>query len=194
MNPAINALIFLINAGFGLYILLLVLRFLLVFTRDPMRSPPALLVVKLTRMPLVFLYSFIPRIKNIDLAALLLIFMSEFIKLLLTFWLYGQKLSLLGLIFLSVVNIVYFFIYFYMFSIIIQAILSFVAASNDDYRHNPISEFLGRLNQPLLTPIRNVVKPMNGFDFSPLIAILSLQLLIILVVDPLAQIFKSLMI
>jgi YggT family protein len=192
MNPMINALIFLINAGFGLYILLLVLRFLLVLTQDSMRSPPALLVIKLTRVPLVFLYSFIPRIKNIDVATLLLIFLSEFIKLLLTFWLYGQKLSLLGLIFLSVINIIYFFIYFYIFSIIIQAILSFIAP-DDGYRQNPISEFLHRLNRPLLSPIRNVVKPVNGFDFSPLIAILVLQLLVILAVDPLALLFKSLM-
>ncbi|OUD12879.1 YggT family protein [Thioflexithrix psekupsensis] len=192
MNPIINALIFLINAGFGLYILLLVLRFLLVFSQDSMRSPPALLVIKLTRIPLVYLYSFIPRVKNIDLATLLLIFLSEFIKLLLTFWLYGQKLSLLGLIFLSVINIIYFFIYFYIFSIIIQAILSFIAP-DDGYRQNPISEFLHRLNRPLLNPIRNIVKPLNGFDFSPLIAVLTLQLLVILAVDPLALLFRSLM-
>jgi YggT family protein len=181
MSPVVNALVFLINAAFGLYTLLVVLRFLLFMHRAPMRDAPSQLILKLTNPPLKALYSFIPRFQNIDLAALVLIFALELLKLLLTLLLYGQYLNLFGLLGLALVNILSLFIYVYIFSIIIQAILSFVTPPD---HYNPINEFLYRLNEPLLQPMRNLIPPIQGFDLSPLFVILGLQLIIILLVDP----------
>jgi YggT family protein len=58
--------------------------------------------------------------------------------------------------------------------IIIRAVLSFFP--NMDRRH-PLIETLDRVVDPILRPFQRVLPPMGGLDFSPLIAILTLQIL-----------------
>lgn len=41
---------------------------------------------------------------------------------------------------------------------------------------NPIRSFLDRLVSPLLNPIRRILPTLGGFDFSPIVLILILQL------------------
>lgn len=42
---------------------------------------------------------------------------------------------------------------------------------------HPILNALGQVFEPLLAPIRARIPPMGGFDFSPLILIIGLQIL-----------------
>jgi len=42
---------------------------------------------------------------------------------------------------------------------------------------HPIREALDKVIEPLLCPIRKVIKPVNGIDFSPLVLILLVYLL-----------------
>ncbi|MFQ5881201.1 MAG: YggT family protein [Candidatus Methylomirabilales bacterium] len=58
----------------------------------------------------------------------------------------------------------------YMWVIIIRAIVSWV--SPDPY--NPIVQFLYRATEPLLQPIRRLLPPTWGIDFSPLVLILGI--------------------
>ncbi|MBE9563028.1 MAG: YggT family protein, partial [Proteobacteria bacterium] len=61
INPFIQALIFLINTIFGIYILLLMLRFLLTLMQVSFRGNQLLqLLLKLTNPPLQLLYAFVP--------------------------------------------------------------------------------------------------------------------------------------
>ncbi len=58
---------------------------------------------------------------------------------------------------------------FFMWVIIIRSLVSWV---NPD-RYNPIVQFLYRVTEPVLNPIRRVIPmPNMGFDLSPLIVIL----------------------
>jgi len=56
--------------------------------------------------------------------------------------------------------------------IIIDALVSFVLSP-----YQPIRRFLDRLVSPFLDPIRRVVPPLMGMDFSPVILLVLLQLL-----------------
>ena len=56
--------------------------------------------------------------------------------------------------------------------IIISVILSYVM---DPY--HPVRRWVDSIVQPLLTPIRRVVPPVAGLDFSPLVLIILIQLL-----------------
>ncbi len=57
----------------------------------------------------------------------------------------------------------------YMWVLIIRALISWV--NPDPY--NPIVQFLVRVTEPVLAPIRKLVPPYKvGIDFSPMIAIL----------------------
>lgn len=57
--------------------------------------------------------------------------------------------------------------------ILARVILSFT--SMDPY--NPIRRTVYELTEPILAPIRRILPPTSGLDFSPLIALLLLELL-----------------
>ena len=42
---------------------------------------------------------------------------------------------------------------------------------------HPVATFLGVMTNPLLAPIRRVLPPMGGLDFSPLVLLVGLQFL-----------------
>ena len=76
----------------------------------------------------------------------------------------------------------------YMWVIIIRALLSWV--NPDPY--NPIVQFLTRITEPVLRPLRKLVPTHRlGIDLSPLIAILIIYFLEIAVVDTLVRIGYS---
>lgn len=56
------------------------------------------------------------------------------------------------------------------FVVIVDALLSFVMPP-----YNPVRTFLDRLVEPMLNPIRRIVPPIGGMDFSPVILILIIQ-------------------
>ena len=42
--------------------------------------------------------------------------------------------------------------------------------------NNPIAQFVSRLTEPLLDPIRRMMPDMGGLDFSPMILLIALQM------------------
>jgi YggT family protein len=58
------------------------------------------------------------------------------------------------------------------FLIIADAILSFVLSP-----FNPIREAMGRILNPLYAPIRRMLPSAGGFDFSPIVLLLLVQVL-----------------
>jgi YggT family protein len=76
----------------------------------------------------------------------------------------------------------------YMWIIVIRALLSWV--NPDPY--NPIVQFLTRITEPVLRPLRKLVPTWKlGVDLSPLIAILIIYFLEIALVDTLVRIGNS---
>jgi YggT family protein len=76
----------------------------------------------------------------------------------------------------------------YLWVIIIRALLSWV--NPDPY--NPIVQFLMRITEPVLRPLRKLVPAYRlGIDLSPLIAVLIIYFLEIAVVDTLVRIGYS---
>jgi YggT family protein len=68
--------------------------------------------------------------------------------------------------------------------IVVRVILSWIPSV--DYRH-PLIGVIMRLTDPILQPIRRILPPVGGFDFSPLVAILLLQLISQLISQGLSQ-------
>ena len=44
-------------------------------------------------------------------------------------------------------------------------------------RYNPVVNLIYQLTEPVLAPIRNLLPAMGGFDFSPLVALLLMEVL-----------------
>ncbi|HEV2558780.1 MAG TPA: YggT family protein [Microvirga sp.] len=66
----------------------------------------------------------------------------------------------------------------YVYILIASAILSWLVAFNVVNSRNPvvsqIGEFLYRITEPVLRPIRNILPNLGGIDVSPIILILGL--------------------
>ena len=61
----------------------------------------------------------------------------------------------------------------YSLVVLVAVILSWVPLD----RRNPLVTITHGLTEPVLAPIRNVLPPMGGVDFSPVVLLIVLQLL-----------------
>jgi YggT family protein len=61
----------------------------------------------------------------------------------------------------------------YTLVVVVAVVLSWLNLSPD----NPIVRVTRALTEPVLVPIRKILPAMGGFDFSPMILLLGLQLL-----------------
>jgi len=71
---------------------------------------------------------------------------------------------------------------FFVWILIISAVLSWLIAFNVVNMRNPvvaqITDILWRMTEPLLRPIRNVMPNLGGLDISPIVLILLIWLII----------------
>ena len=187
-NPyATDAATLLIETLFGLYIVIVLLRFLLQWVRADFYNPVSQFIVKVTQPPLAPMRRIIPGFAGLDLAALVLMLILQFIELWLIFAVRGIAPDFAGIAILSVAELVQLCIYVFLFSIIVQVVLSWI--SPDTY--NPVTALLYRLNEPLLRPARRLLPPFSGIDLSPLVVIIALQLGSILLVRPIRDLARS---
>jgi YggT family protein len=176
-----NAAVFLIQTAFGLYILAVLLRFLLQWVRADFYNPVSQFLVKITTPLLRPLRRAIPGFGGIDFASVVLMLALQLIELVLVTQLLGQPLSVGGLMVLAVAELLSLLIKVFLFSILIQVILSWVRPGD----HSPVSLLLYQLNEPLLAPARRIIPTISGLDLSPILVLVLLQLSLMLLVAPL---------
>lgn len=173
-----DPLAFLIQTLFGLYILAVMLRFLLAWARADFYNPLSQFLVRITNPVLRPLRRIIPPIARVDTASIVLMLLLQLASTGLILALRGASLGLLPLLLWSLKELVALLFNVFIFSILIQAILSWVSPAG----HNPVASLLYSLNEPILRPIRRVIPPISGLDLSPLVAIIGLQVLKMLIV------------
>ncbi len=176
-----NPLEFLIQTVVGLYILCVMLRFLLQWVRADFYNPITQFLVKVTNPPLRPLRRVIPGWAGIDLASVVLMLALQMGAWLLIMLLHGALPSIWALLIRSIADLLSLLLYVYFWSVIVQALLSWVAPGP----HNPIMELLYALNQPLLRPAQRLLPPIGGLDLSPLIVLIVLQLARMIILPPL---------
>lgn len=167
-----NAGVFLVNTVFGLYILIVMLRFLLQLVRGDFYNPVSQFLVKATNPVLVPLRRVIPGLFGIDWAAVLLLLVLQIMQIVLVGIVKGYAFQPLGLVVMSIAELASLTLNIFFFSILIQVILSWVNPG----MYNPVTSLLYSLNEPLLRPARRLIPPVSGFDFSPLVAGVALKL------------------
>ena len=131
--------------------------------------------------PLAALRAFVPRYQNLDTAALLVLFVVAGIYIALVSSMLTGGVSVLALLWFTLLKCVVLTINFYTLSLFVQAILSWMGPGGN----NPAAALLWSLNEPLLKPVRRFIPPISGLDLSPLAVMLALQVLIRLVPLPL---------
>lgn len=163
---------FLIETVFGIYILLLMLRYLFQLVRADFYNPISQFLAKATNPPLRPLRKILPGIYGIDTASVVLMFMLKFVELFLLVSITGGAGSLLGLAVLAIAQLLGLLITIYLFAIIIQVIISWINPGT----RNPVTSLLHTLTEPLMRPARRLVGTGKGLDFSPMIVMVVLVL------------------
>lgn len=178
----IQAALFLIDIIFGLYILAVLLRFLLARVRADFYNPFSQFIVKVTNPAIKPLRRLIPGYWGIDWPSIVLLFTVQIVEIILIALLTsGHMPAPMGLFVLTFAYLLKAVIYFYIFIILIQVIISWVNPGV----YNPATVIMYQLSEPILKPARKLIPPAGGFDFSSLVVLIGLQLLIILLVSPL---------
>lgn len=180
---------FLVETLFGLYILIVMLRFLFQLLRADFYNPVSQFVVKATSPLLRPLRRWIPGLGGIDLAALLLALLIQIAELWLIHVMRGYQPSLSGLVVLSSAELLRTLVYIFLVAIFIKVIASWIAP--DVY--NPVMRLLDTLSEPLLRPARRLLPPMGGLDLSPIVVLIALQMLLMLLVNPLGDLGRALL-
>ena len=198
-NPALDALGFIVGTLLNLYAMVVALRFVMQAVRADYYNPIAQFVVKATDPLLVPLRRLIPSVSGYDTASLVLVWAILFAKLLafanlglgpapaigraLPLGAAGIDVGVLTMLALSFVDLVYLMFNIFIFSLFIQALLSWLPNAGQ----SPVAGLLQGITRPVLTPIRRFVPPMGGLDLSSLVAIIGLFALRTFVVGVLWQ-------
>ncbi|MBF0255819.1 MAG: YggT family protein [Gammaproteobacteria bacterium] len=180
-NYLTNPAVFLIQALFGFYILLVVLRLLLQWLRADFYNPISQFIVKLTHPLLRPMRRFIPPLGPLDTSSLLLAWLLKSLEIGLLLTILGVSVSPLIALLWAMPALLQLTLNIFLFAIIIQAVLSWI--NPDPY--SPIFGLLNSITRPVLEPFRRLLPDLGGIDLSPMVAIIALYLLEMLLLPPL---------
>jgi len=178
-----NAGVFLVQTILGLILLAIMLRFLLQIVRADFRNPVGSFLIKVTDPLLKPLRRYIPGFGGIDAASIVLLMLVQGIELVLVGFIIGNVPAFTAIVVISFAQLLGLVINVFIFSILIQVILSWVSPGS----HNPITGILYALNEPLLSRARRIIPAISGFDLSPIVVMVFLQLISMLVVAPIGD-------
>jgi YggT family protein len=173
-----QTLIFLVTTLGDLFAFALLTRFLLQWVRAPARNQLSEFVAALTNFVVIPTRRVIPGLWGLDLATLLLAWLTETLKLWLILQIKGYEpgsavgVALVALLAMAAVHLLQLVVYVVMGALILQAILSWVNP------HSPIAPLLNSVTRPFLRPFQKVIPLIANVDLSPLAALLVCQLVL----------------
>jgi len=176
-----NPLAFLVQTVFGLYVVVVVVRFFLQLVRADFYNPLSQLVVKLTTPILRPLRRLIPGLWGLDIASIVLAWALTAAQLALMAWLLGIPLTAAAPLAWAVPELVALVLNVFLFAIIAQALLSWLSPGT----YNPAAALLYSLTTPVLRPLQRVIPAVSGLDLTPMAAVIGIVLLKMLLLPPL---------
>lgn len=164
---ALNEILgYLIQTALSLYLLVMLLRFLLHASQADFYNPVSQFVVKVTNPALAPLRRLLPPVGRFDLAALVESVLLQALGIVLILLLNGIELPNITLIIAwSAVGVVALLVNIYFFALLAMIILSWVAGGS---RH-PAILLIYQITEPVMAPVRRLLPPMGGIDFSPIL-------------------------
>ena len=170
-----GALIF--NALLGIYLLAVVLRFLLQVAQADFYNPISQSVVKITDPAVRIFGTFIPGYRGIDFSSLVLALLVQAVSISGLIILYGGSIPSLGFVITwASVGVINFIIMIYYYAVIASIIMSFVMMFSGNMNPHPFLRLIWQLTDPVMSPVRKVIPPMGGLDFSPIFIFIGIGL------------------
>lgn len=179
-----SAGVYLVQTFFGLYTILVMVRFLMQVSRADYYNPICQAIVKLTDPAIRPLRSVLPSVQGVDFATLAVAFIVQLIGVMVIMMLWGGPVFMpiyIAWVMLGLFSII-FSIYF--FALIIMVISSWIAPHSS----HPGLILVNQLVEPICAPARKLLPPMGGIDFSIILVFVFINIIDeILVITPLAQ-------
>lgn len=172
-----SALTFLINTVLNLLTMLFLLRFFMQLFKAPFNNPLAYMVISLTDFAVKPVRRIMPSWGKIDLSTLFLALITQLLLQFCLLWLRDFPFSIagqsawLGLIGMSFLGLLRISLDVFFYTILLQVILSWVNP------HTPIASALNSLTKPILAPIQRFIPMAGGIDFSPMVALIFIQMI-----------------
>lgn len=154
----------------GLYLLVVMLRFLLQMARADFYNPISQAIAKATAPVLTPLRRIIPGLLGLDLACLVLAFAVQFVTVTLSCLLVGIFNPTIVLLW-SLIGIASMVVYIYLFAMIVMIILSWIAP----FTRHPAAILCVQIVRPLCAPIQKFIPSLGGLDISPIFIFLLLN-------------------
>ncbi len=189
MDYVTAATVYLVKLVFGLYLLAVMLRFLLQWIGADFYNPVCQFLVAITNPALRPLRRWVPNYRGIDGAAAVVLILLQLIASCLTMVLtVGRLPSPMGLPFIVIAELFELLIWIYIIVILARAVISLIKPGV----YSPVVVLLYQISEPLQRPIRYRLPVYGGIDWSPLVALVALQLALILIVAPLRDLGRYL--
>ena len=172
-----DALIYLIDTLLNLCLLAVLLRLLMQWSRADFRNPLARSIIHLTNPIIVPLRRLLPSIGRLDTASCVAVAVFALLQVSVS-WLLsglGPPPALVWLQ-LAAFEILRTTLWTYFIAILTYTLLSLIAPGT----YSPAQGLLVALCEPVLRPIRRIIPPLGGLDWSPLWACIVIQMLLIL--------------
>ncbi len=173
-----QTLTFIVTTLGDLFAFALLARFILQWVRAPARNQLSEFVAALTNFIVIPTRRVIPGLWGLDLATLLLAWLTEMLKLWLIVEIKGFQIgavtgvAAVALLAMAAIQLFQLAVYLVMGALILQAVLSWVNP------YSPIAPLLNSVTRPFLRPFQQVIPLIGGVDLSPLAALLVCQLLL----------------
>ena len=153
-----------------IYLCVFLLRIILQAMQADFYNPISQVIARFTNPLIRPLQAVLPRWRRFDLAAGVVLFALTmgYIQVMALLW--GVRIGVVDLVSFAALKLVALTLNLYIFGLLILTILSWVGPGVN----NPAGNLLWVMNEPLLKPIRRVIPPQAGLDFSPMVLIIVL--------------------
>ncbi|GAA0554924.1 MAG: hypothetical protein CL577_00880 [Alteromonadaceae bacterium] len=170
-----QAVMFLIDTAFSLYLMVVILRLWLQLVRADFYNPFSQFVVKATNPLVLPLRRIIPSLGRLDTATLLLAYAVMLTKLLLLQVISAGQIILVPSLIFAAIFLVKEVLTLLFWILVIRALLSWFSQGR-----SPVEYVMYQLTEPVLAPVRRILPPLGGLDLSVLVVLIGLQFLNIL--------------
>jgi YggT family protein len=174
-----QAIAFVLETIFNLFILVALVRFWMQVFRVPARNPMTQFTIAVTDFAVRPLRRIIPGLFGLDLASFVVAWMAEFLLQALLLMLVSADLPANPaiysvLLFVALVKLVRLTVYIVMGAVLLQALLSWVNP------HHPVAPFFDAITRPFLKPFQRAIPPIGGVDVTPVVVLILCQLVLML--------------
>ena len=173
-----QAIAFVIETIFNIFILTALVRFWMQALRAPARNPLAQFTMALTDFAVKPMRRLLPGFFKLDVASLAVAWIAEVVLLAILSLLQGVEIvngaALSVILFLALVKLVRLTVYIIMGAVLLQALLSWVNP------YHPVAPFFEALTRPFLKPFQRAIPPIGGVDITPVLVLIACQLVLML--------------